>query len=146
MTSEDKKALILGTLTKGEQTNMTPTKLNFFTQFNKNQIRNFLTHKRKLFTLDLQQLKRIFKKLTQNEANNIRKKISSGKYYHWVGKWNNVYGQQITLWPTNAYLKKNRNVKPVATHYQILTPLDKTKRGRFTVYSGPGGNLISNYT
>lgn len=146
MTTEQKKSMILGTLTKVERNTMTPTKLNFFTNFNTNQIRNLLTHKRKLFVYDLEDLKRIFKKMTQNEANSIRKKLNSGNYYHWVGKWNNLRGQQISIWPTNAYLNRNKNVKPMMTSYQILTPFDKTKKGRFTVYSGPGGNLVSNYS
>lgn len=146
MTTEQKKSMILGALTKGERNTMTPAKLNFFTNFNTNQIRNLLTHKRKLLTLDLQRLKHIFKKMTQNEANNIRKKINSGNYYHWVGNFSNLYGQQISIWPTNAYLNRNKNVKPIMTSYQILTPFDKTKKGRFTVYSGPGGNLVSNYS
>jgi hypothetical protein len=125
---------------------MNKNKLNFFTQFNTNQIKNLLTYKRKVFTLDLQHLKRIFKKLTQKEANNIRKKLSSGNYYHWVGKWSNVYGQQLSIWPTNAYIKRNKTVKPIITHYQILTPFDKSKKGRFTVFSGSGSNLVYNYT
>lgn len=146
MVTNFKEALILGTLTEREKNTMTNDKLNFFKNFNTNQIRNLLKHKRKIFVYDLEDLKRIFKKLTQNEANSIRKKINSGNYYHWVGKWNNLHGQQLSIWPTNAYLNRNKKVKPTITHYQILTPLDKTKKGRFTVYSGPGGNLVSNYS
>ena len=142
-----KKALILGTLTEDEKNTMTPAKLNFFTNFNTNQIRNFLTHKRKLFVYDLEDLKRIFKKMTQEEANNLRKKLNSGNYYYWFGKWNNLHGQQLSIWPTNAYLNRNKKVKPTITHYQILTPLEINKKGRFTVYSvGPGGNLVYNYS
>lgn len=89
----------------------------------------------------------VYKKITKNQKNNLKQKMWSGNYYLWLSPWSNVYGQQISVWPTNAYLARNKKVKPDATHYQVLTPNDPkpkitnggtfTKRGRFYILSPP---------
>ena len=94
------------------------------------------------------------KKITKNQKNNLERKMLSGNYYLWLGPWSKKNGQQIFVWPTNAYLARNKKVKPQITHYQVLTPNDPKpkiknggtfeKRGRFYKLSPPLANFFSN--
>jgi len=97
---------------------------------------------------------KLYKKITNKQKNNLERKMLSGNYYLWLGPWSNVYGRQISVWPTNAYLTRNKKVRPYATHYQVLTPNDPkpkftkggtfTKKGRFYILSPPLADFFSN--
>lgn len=101
-----------------------------------------------------EQRKFVYRKITKNQKNNLERKMLSGNYYMWLSPWSNVYGQQISVWPTNAYMTRNKNVKPYVNHYQVLTPNDPkpkntsggtfTKRGRFYILSPSLANFFSN--